>query len=84
MSETVILGGGGGRTNASTMILEGGSVEKPMLGRYQVEKELGKGAMGIVYKGHDPHIDRTVALKTVRKDLVDKELTAQFLGRFKN
>ena len=38
MSETVMLGGGGGRTNASTMILDGGQVEKPMLGRYQVEK----------------------------------------------
>ena len=65
MSETVILGGGGGRTNASTMILDGGQVEKPMLGRYQVEKELGKGAMGVVYLGHDPKIGRVVAIKTM-------------------
>lgn len=65
MSETVILGGGGGRTNASTLILEGGQVEKPMLGRYQVEKELGKGAMGVVYFGKDPKIGRTVAIKTM-------------------
>ena len=43
MSETVMLGGAGGRTNASTMILDNGDVQKPMLGRYQVEKELGKG-----------------------------------------
>jgi eukaryotic-like serine/threonine-protein kinase len=65
MSETVILGSGGGRTNASTMILDGGSVEKPMLGRYQVEKELGKGAMGVVYLGRDPKIGRVVAIKTM-------------------
>jgi eukaryotic-like serine/threonine-protein kinase len=65
MSETVILGGGGGRTNASTLMLEGGAVEKPMLGRYQVEKELGKGAMGVVYLGKDPKIGRVVAIKTM-------------------
>ncbi|MBI2308648.1 MAG: CHASE2 domain-containing protein [Rhodocyclales bacterium] len=69
MSETVMLGGSGGRTNASTMILEGGpdgvQVEKPMLGRYQVEKELGKGAMGVVYLGRDPKINRVVAIKTM-------------------
>jgi eukaryotic-like serine/threonine-protein kinase len=64
MSETVILGtGGGGRTNVS--ILDGGGVEKPMLGRYQVEKELGKGAMGVVYLGRDPKINRVVAIKTM-------------------
>ncbi len=64
MAETVILGGtGGGRTNTS--ILADGSMEKPMLGRYQVEKELGKGAMGVVYLGKDPKISRTVAIKTM-------------------
>lgn len=63
MSETVILGGAGNRTNAS--ILDGGEVEKPMLGRYQVEKELGKGAMGVVYMGRDPKINRIVAIKTM-------------------
>jgi len=66
MSETVILGGGGGgKTNASTLISQDGSVEKPMLGRYQVEKELGKGAMGVVYLGKDPKIGRVVAIKTM-------------------
>ena len=63
MSETVILGGAGTRSNAS--MLEGGAVEKPMLGRYQVEKELGKGAMGVVYLGRDPKINRVVAIKTM-------------------
>jgi len=65
MSETVILGSGGARTNASTLMLDGGTVEKPMLGRYQVEKELGKGAMGVVYLGRDPKIGRVVAIKTM-------------------
>ncbi|MFC4160913.1 CHASE2 domain-containing serine/threonine-protein kinase [Chitinimonas lacunae] len=64
MSETVILGGANTRGNASTLMLEG-AIEKPMLGRYQVEKELGKGAMGVVYLGRDPKIGRVVAIKTM-------------------
>jgi serine/threonine-protein kinase len=36
-----------------------------MLGRYQVERELGKGAMGVVYGGRDPKINRVVAIKTM-------------------
>lgn len=39
--------------------------EKPSLGRYQIEKVLGKGAMGIVYLGKDPKLDRLVAIKTL-------------------
>ena len=50
---------------AATMMLTPGSDEKPMLGRYQVEKELGKGAMGVVYLGRDPKINRVVAIKTL-------------------
>ncbi|MGZ5818329.1 MAG: serine/threonine-protein kinase, partial [Burkholderiaceae bacterium] len=64
LSETVMLGGGGSHAGG-TMLLDGGGVEKPMLGRYQVEKELGKGAMGIVYLGKDPKIGRVVAIKTM-------------------
>ena len=67
LSETVILGGGamGATTGGGTMIMAGGGTEKPMLGRYQVEKELGKGAMGVVYLGKDPKIGRLVAIKTM-------------------
>ena len=64
LSETVILGGGSGHPGG-TLLLDGGAVEKPMLGRYQVEKELGKGAMGVVYMGKDPKIGRVVAIKTM-------------------
>jgi CHASE2 domain-containing sensor protein len=65
MSETVILGGAGGGHPGGTVIMPGGGVEKPMLGRYEVQKELGKGAMGIVYLGKDPKIGRVVAIKTM-------------------
>ena len=48
-----------------SLVLNDSGVEKPMLGRYEVLKELGKGAMGIVYLGQDPKISRTVAIKTM-------------------
>lgn len=63
MEGTVMLGGGAAASG--TMILGDGTVQKPMLGRYQVEKELGKGAMGVVYLGRDPKINRVVAIKTM-------------------
>jgi CHASE2 domain-containing sensor protein len=65
MSGTVILGGASGKSNDSTMQLDRAGISKPMLGRYQVEKELGKGAMGVVYLGKDPKIGRVVAIKTM-------------------
>jgi eukaryotic-like serine/threonine-protein kinase len=64
MSDTIILGSGATHPGG-TLILPGGGVEKPMLGRYEVEKELGKGAMGVVYLGRDPKIGRVVAIKTM-------------------
>ena len=60
---TLVLGGA--RANpAGTLVLDQ-SDQKPVLGRYEVEKELGKGAMGTVYYGRDPKINRVVAIKTL-------------------
>ena len=63
LSDTVMLGSGSGV--GATLLLDDGAIEKPMLGRYQVDKELGKGAMGVVYLGKDPKIGRVVAIKTM-------------------
>ncbi len=65
LEETVMLGGAGATTAGGTLLLDGDDIQKPMLGRYQVEKELGKGAMGVVYLGRDPKINRVVAIKTM-------------------
>lgn len=65
LEDAVLMGGTGGGMLGATIVNEDGSVEKPMLGRYQIDKELGKGAMGIVYLGKDPKINREVAIKTM-------------------
>ena len=63
MEDTVMLAGSS--SPGGTLMLDGEGIEKPMLGRYEVEKELGKGAMGSVYLGKDPKISRVVAIKTM-------------------
>ncbi len=54
------------------------------LGRYEIVRELGKGAMGVVYEGRDPNLGRHVAIKTARRDIVEasgraEEMMERFL-----
>jgi len=79
---TMIFGGSGGGhpgdIGATIMDMD----TKPTLGRYEVVNELGRGAMGVVYKGEDPKIHRTVAIKTVRLSDFDEEMLGEMKERF--
>ncbi|WP_372983157.1 serine/threonine protein kinase [Marinobacter sediminum] len=76
LEETLVLGRGGVRGVPNLLSTEG-DVQKPMLGRYEIEKEIGKGAMGVVYLGRDPKINRVVAIKTIplSEEFEDEDLS---------
>lgn len=64
-SSTIVLKGASSSGNKTNLLLDKSGLQKPMLGRYQIDSEIGRGAMGTVYLGHDPRISRTVAIKTL-------------------
>jgi eukaryotic-like serine/threonine-protein kinase len=53
------------------------------LGRYDLVRVLGKGAMGVVYEGRDPNLDRRVAIKTVKVENLSEEAAAEYEARFR-
>ena len=67
VSETMVFGDsflGSGPSNDGFLMT--GNGVRPTLGRYEIIRQLGKGAMGVVYLGQDPRINRTTAIKTFR------------------
>jgi eukaryotic-like serine/threonine-protein kinase len=79
LSETVMLSG----SSHPAASLQLGVGEKPKFGRFEVQKELGKGAMGVVYLGKDPKIGREVAIKTLAlSEQFDAEELAEVKERF--
>lgn len=78
-----INNGGQKVVNPSTQP-ETASDQPEKYGRYKLISELGRGTMGVVYKAHDPQIDRMVALKILRPDrVVSKDFVVRFLREAK-
>ncbi|KAB2892003.1 MAG: protein kinase [Desulfobulbaceae bacterium] len=71
----------GRQGNDVTVVLEKGAVH-PTLGRYEIVSELGQGAMGTVYRGRDPKINREVAIKTLAYCEVDETQLPMVKERF--
>jgi len=65
LPETSPLNGSNSGNFTATLVVDDSKVERPVLGRYRIEREIGRGAMGMVYLGSDPKIGRTVAIKTL-------------------
>ena len=83
-ANTVVLGSTRDTTGPGpNLISSSEGVQKPKLGRYQIDSEIGRGAMGMVYLGHDEKIGRTVAIKTmVLANEIDDEMRDEVKTRF--
>jgi len=74
LDNTLTMTAAAAKKEASFLLQDGAT--KPTLGRYEILQELGQGAMGIVYLGKDPSINREVAVKTINyADIAPDELS---------
>ncbi|MCW9015175.1 MAG: serine/threonine protein kinase [Gammaproteobacteria bacterium] len=69
-------------TATKTLVIPDTDLQLPVLGRYEIEKELGRGAMGVVYLGRDPKINRQVAIKTLDYSQLSKNEIKTIKSRF--
>ena len=74
--------GASGFDSTRTLVMPQQSVSRPTLGRYEIEREIGRGAMGVVYLGKDPRIARTVAIKTLSYQAFDPAELNDLKSRF--
>src|SRR5512137_418954 len=66
--------------NAKKNFMAPASLQGQTLGKYRILEPLGRGGMAQVYKAYHPTLDRYVAIKVLRSDLVEEE---EFLARFR-
>ncbi len=59
------------------------SMNLTRMGRYELLRVIGKGAMGQVYEGRDPNLDRRVAIKTISVENLSEQETAEYEVRFR-
>jgi CHASE2 domain-containing sensor protein/tRNA A-37 threonylcarbamoyl transferase component Bud32 len=79
IGDTMIFGFGADKKEESPL---DDADAKPTLGRYEIVRELGRGAMGAVFLGKDPRINREVAIKTLRYEEIDVEQLEEIKKRF--
>src|ERR1044071_3256136 len=66
-----------------SFVSSGLMAEIKQLGRYKINGVLGKGAMGLVYDGVDPQLNRRVAIKTIQTASLDEATAKHYTMRFK-
>jgi tetratricopeptide (TPR) repeat protein len=65
MGDRIVLPQGKAAPGGTVVMQATQGLQRPTLGHYHIEKEIGRGAMGMVYLGQDPRINREVAIKTM-------------------
>ncbi len=80
LEKTLVMSAGSPKKDTTFLVQNG--TTRPTLGRYEILKELGQGAMGTVYLGRDPSIQRQVAVKTLNYAEIAADELADVKARF--